>query len=34
MKKDVAVCLEQAAERGVDPGLLTDIVRRGRLDLI
>ncbi len=34
MKKDVAVCLEQAAERGVDPGLLVDVVRRGRLDLI
>src|SRR5580693_1861526 len=34
MKKDVAVCLEQAAERGVDPGLLIDVVRRGRLDLI
>src|ERR1700722_3862715 len=33
MKKDVAVCLEQAAERGVDPGLLIDVVRRGRLDL-
>ncbi len=34
MKKDVAVCLEQAAERGVDPGLLIEIVRRGRLALI
>jgi 3-hydroxyisobutyrate dehydrogenase-like beta-hydroxyacid dehydrogenase len=34
MKKDVAVCLEQAAERGVDPGLLIEIVRRGRLELI
>lgn len=34
MKKDVAVCLEQAAERGVDPGLLIEVVRRGRLDLI
>ena len=34
MKKDVAVCLEQAAERGVDPGLLIDVVRRGRLALI
>ena len=34
MKKDVAVCLEQAAERGVDPGLLIEIVRRGRLTLI
>ena len=26
MKKDVAVCLEQAAERGVDPGLLIEVV--------
>ena len=34
MKKDVAVCLEQAAERGVDPGLLIEVVRRGRLTLI
>jgi 3-hydroxyisobutyrate dehydrogenase-like beta-hydroxyacid dehydrogenase len=34
MRKDVAICLEQAAERGVDPGLLIDVVRRGRLDLI
>jgi 3-hydroxyisobutyrate dehydrogenase-like beta-hydroxyacid dehydrogenase len=34
MSKDVAICLEQAAERGVDPGLLIDVVRRGRLDLI
>ena len=34
MKKDVAVCLEQAAERGVDPGLLVEVVRRGRLSLI
>ena len=34
MKKDVAVCLEQAAERGVDPGLLIDVVRQGRLALI
>jgi 3-hydroxyisobutyrate dehydrogenase-like beta-hydroxyacid dehydrogenase len=33
MKKDVAVCLEQAAERGVDPGLLLEVVQRGRLDL-
>jgi 3-hydroxyisobutyrate dehydrogenase-like beta-hydroxyacid dehydrogenase len=33
MKKDVAACLEQAAERGVDPGLLIDVVRRGRLGL-
>ena len=34
MKKDVAACLEQAAERGVDPGLLIDVVRRGPLALI
>ena len=34
MSKDVAICLEQAAERGVDPGLLIDVVRRGRLELI
>ena len=34
MKKDVAVCLEQAAERGVDPGLLIEVVRRGRLALL
>ena len=34
MSKDVAICLEQAAERGVDPGLLIDVVRRGRLALI
>lgn len=34
MKKDVAICLEQAAERGVDPGLLIEVVRRGRLPLI
>jgi len=34
MKKDVAICLEQAAERGVDPGLLIDVVRRGRLAII
>jgi len=34
MKKDVAACLEQAVERGVDPGLLIDVVRRGRLPLI
>jgi 3-hydroxyisobutyrate dehydrogenase-like beta-hydroxyacid dehydrogenase len=33
MKKDVAVCLEQAAERGVDPGLLIDVVRQGQLPL-
>ncbi len=33
MGKDVAVCLEQAAERGADPGLLIDVVRRGRLAL-
>src|SRR3984957_11010197 len=34
MKKDVAVCLEQAAERGGDPGLLIEVVRRWRLALI
>jgi len=34
MKKDVAACLEQAAERGVEPGLLIDAVRRGPLPLI
>ena len=34
MKKDVAACLEQAAERGVDPGLLIDVVRRGQLALV
>jgi 3-hydroxyisobutyrate dehydrogenase-like beta-hydroxyacid dehydrogenase len=34
MKKDVAVCLDEAAERGVDPGLLIDVVRRGKLELI
>ncbi len=34
MKKDVAACLEQAAERGVDAGLLVDVVRRGPLPLI
>jgi hypothetical protein len=34
MKKDVAACLEQAAERGVDPGLLIDVVRRGQLTLV
>ena len=34
MKKDVAACLEQAAERGVDAGLLIDVVRRGSLPLI
>ncbi|HEX9039936.1 MAG TPA: NAD(P)-binding domain-containing protein [Trebonia sp.] len=34
MKKDVAACLEQAAERGVDPGLLIDVVRRGQLSLV
>ena len=34
MGKDVAICLEQAAERGADPGLLIDVVRRGRLALI
>lgn len=34
MKKDVAACLEQAAEHGVDPGLLIEVVRRGQLALI
>ncbi len=34
MKKDVAACLEQAAERAVDPGLLIDVVRGGPLPLI
>ena len=34
MKKDVAACLEQAAERGVDAGLLIDVVRGGPLPLI
>lgn len=34
MKKDVTACLEQAAERGVDPGLLIDVVRRGALTLV
>jgi len=34
MKKDVAACLEQAAERGVDPGLLIEVVRRGQLALV
>ena len=34
MKKDVAACLEQAAERGVDPALLIDVVRRGQLALV
>ena len=34
MKKDVAACLEQAAERDVDAGLLIDVVRRGPLALI
>ena len=31
LRKDVAICLEQAAERGVDPGLLIDVARRGPL---
>jgi 3-hydroxyisobutyrate dehydrogenase-like beta-hydroxyacid dehydrogenase len=31
LSKDVAICLEQAAERGVDPGLLIDVARRGPL---
>jgi 3-hydroxyisobutyrate dehydrogenase-like beta-hydroxyacid dehydrogenase len=34
MRKDVAACLEQAAERGVDPELLIDVIRRGRLALL
>jgi hypothetical protein len=34
MSKDVAICLEQAAERGLGPGLLIDVVRRGPLALI
>jgi 3-hydroxyisobutyrate dehydrogenase-like beta-hydroxyacid dehydrogenase len=34
MKKDVAACLEQAAERGVEPGLLIDVVRRGQLAIV
>jgi len=34
MKKDVAACLEQAAQRGVDAGLLIDVVRRGPLPLV
>jgi len=33
MRKDVAVCLEQADELGADPGLLIDVVRRGPLPL-
>jgi 3-hydroxyisobutyrate dehydrogenase-like beta-hydroxyacid dehydrogenase len=33
MRKDVAACVEQAAERGADPGLLADVVRRGPLAL-
>lgn len=33
LRKDVAICLEQAAERGVDPGLLSDVARRGPLAL-
>ncbi len=34
MKEEVAACLERAAERGVDSGLLIDVVRRGPLPLI
>jgi len=34
MKKDVAVCLEQAEERGVDPGLLLEVVRKGPLPIL
>ncbi len=33
LSKDVAICLEQAADRGVDPGLLIDVARRGPLAL-
>jgi hypothetical protein len=33
MSKDVEICLEQAAEGGADPGLLIEVVRRGRLAL-
>jgi 3-hydroxyisobutyrate dehydrogenase-like beta-hydroxyacid dehydrogenase len=33
MRKDVAACLEQAADRGADPGLLIEVVRRGPLAL-
>ncbi len=33
MRKDVAACVAQAAERGADPGLLIDVVRQGRLAL-
>jgi hypothetical protein len=31
---EVAACLEPAPERGIDPGLLIDVVRRGRLALL
>lgn len=31
LRKDVAACAAQAAERDVDPGLLTDVARRGPL---
>jgi 3-hydroxyisobutyrate dehydrogenase-like beta-hydroxyacid dehydrogenase len=31
LRKDVAICLEQATERGVDPGLLIEVARRGPL---
>lgn len=31
LRKDVAICLEQAAERGVDAGLLSDVARHGSL---
>jgi hypothetical protein len=30
----VPACVELAAERGVDPGLLIEVVRRGQLELI
>jgi 3-hydroxyisobutyrate dehydrogenase len=33
-RKDVPACLAEAAERGADPGLLIDVVRRGRLALL
>ncbi|MCU1692024.1 MAG: 6-phosphogluconate dehydrogenase, NAD-binding protein [Frankiales bacterium] len=33
LRKDVAVCRQVAADLGVDPGLLWDVVRRGDVDL-
>jgi 3-hydroxyisobutyrate dehydrogenase-like beta-hydroxyacid dehydrogenase len=33
VRKDTAVCLEQAAEYGADPGLLIEVVRQGPLDI-